>query len=524
MRILIADDDSITRKLLERIARDAGFDPIVVTNGNAAWEILSQDNPPRIVVLDWVMPGHSGIEVCAKLRSRIEAVYIYVLIVTSKIDTVDSLAGFEAGADDYIAKPIDRAQFLARLNAGKRIIQRERTLEDLLNRHQSVTCAIPSALIAINRHDRITEWNHVAAQLFGIPAAQAEGQLLLTLPIQWDWEQILVTLAKTADEGVLNTIHEAAVRRPSGEYFFVDIVCSLIFDNKQRPSGVLLVASDVTARKNLHEQLNQVNKLEAVGQLAAGIAHEINTPTQCVLGNLEYLQDVVEEIRTSIPDIAPLKEFLTKTPEIEDAMIDVPRAIERSLLGIKQVSDIIHAMNNFAHPGASTAAPTDLNAALEDILIVSHSRWKEVAEVEKHFEENLPSLHCFTAEINQVFLNIIVNAAHAIEERPAERRKDLGKIVISTTLTEPYITITVSDNGCGIPEDIRHKVFEPFFTTKEAGRGTGQGLALAHRVIVGKHEGTIEVESEVGKGTTFTIQLPLAGPAEKISPLHESRV
>jgi signal transduction histidine kinase len=190
-------------------------------------------------------------------------------------------------------------------------------------------------------------------------------------------------------------------------------------------------------------------------------------------------------------------------------MAEVPQAIQQSLQGIGRVTTIVRAMKEFSHPGSEEKSDTDLNRAIETTITVARNEWKYVAEVVTDFDPALPLVRCLPGEINQVILNLIVNAAHAIADVVENNGKSKGTITIRTRSQGDRVEIRVSDTGTGIPETIRAKIFDPFFTTKGVGKGTGQGLAIAHSVIVDKHGGTISCETEVGKGTTFVIRLPL---------------
>jgi signal transduction histidine kinase len=190
-------------------------------------------------------------------------------------------------------------------------------------------------------------------------------------------------------------------------------------------------------------------------------------------------------------------------------LLEIPSAIRQTLEGVDRVANIVRAMKEFAHPGGTEMTLTDLANCISNTIMVARNEWKYVAEVTTEFDPLLPSVPCLPGEINQVLLNIIVNAAHAIGESLGDSPEAKGKISISTRLVNPNAEIRISDSGCGIDPRVVSRIFDPFFTTKVAGKGTGQGLAIAHTVVVEKHGGTISVESEKGQGTTFIIRLPL---------------
>jgi signal transduction histidine kinase len=265
--------------------------------------------------------------------------------------------------------------------------------------------------------------------------------------------------------------------------------------------------------------------MEAIGQLAAGIAHEINTPTQFVGDNTRFLQDAFDdlmqivEIYQELIDAAKSKSLTTaliqnaeehiEEIEIQYLKEEIPVAIQHTLKGVDRIAKIVQAMKIFSHPGRTEKEPIDINDEIEKTITITRNEWKYVAELITDLDPSLSSVPCFRAEFNQVILNLIVNAAHAIGEANKDNCSQKGTIRISTRQDDNWAKIRISDTGSGIPEDIQHKIFDLFFTTKEPGKGTGQGLAISHSVIVDKHNGTITLETKEGKGTTFIIGLPL---------------
>ncbi|HJT87619.1 MAG TPA: ATP-binding protein [Bryobacteraceae bacterium] len=275
-------------------------------------------------------------------------------------------------------------------------------------------------------------------------------------------------------------------------------------DGRRRIVGAII---DTTKEKTMLEQLRESErqlahkqKLESIGHLAAGIAHEINTPIQYIGDNGKFLEDAFRSL-TQEPGDAKTLEFYKS---------EVPKAIAELLDGVGRVAGIVRAMKEFSHPGSLNKVAVDLNHAIESTILVSKHEWKYVAEITTDFDRDLPPVPCLAGEVNQVILNLIVNSAQAISEglRDSSER---GAIHIRTRREGDFAEIRVSDTGCGIPEAIRSKVFNPFFTTKPVGKGTGYGLALAHSIVVQRHSGSIHFESEPGRGTTFIVRLPLGG-------------
>ena len=272
--------------------------------------------------------------------------------------------------------------------------------------------------------------------------------------------------------------------------------------------------------------LEQAQKLEAVGRLAAGIAHEINTPIQFIGDNVQFLReafdsldrllDTYRELRASAEagsvDGALLVAVRTAEEAADLAYLteEVPKALAQTLEGVERVATIVRAMKEFARPGEKERKPTDINRAVLSTLVVARNELKYVADVETELGE-IPPVLCQPSDVNQVLLNLLVNAADAIADAPG-RDGQKGMIRVRTAREGDSVVISVGDTGCGIPEQIRAKVFDHFFTTKEVGRGTGQGLSLARAIVVEQHGGSLTFESEVGRGTTFHVRLPIDGP------------
>ena len=280
---------------------------------------------------------------------------------------------------------------------------------------------------------------------------------------------------------------------------------------------------DVTEIYRLESELAAAQKLESVGRLAAGVAHEINTPVQFVSDNVHFVRtsakDMVPVIRAyrdlqravrdggdAVP-AAQAAAAAEAAADLDYLIENMPAALDSAIDGLGRIATIVRSMKEFAHPDQAQMSFADLNQAIQSTLVVARNEYKYVAELETDFGV-LPPVACYLGEINQVVLNLLVNAAHAIGDA-VKGTSNLGRISVRTRADGDSVEISVSDTGLGIPEAIRDKIFDPFFTTKEVGKGTGQGLAIAHSVIVKKHGGSLRFESELGKGTTFFIRLPV---------------
>jgi len=286
---------------------------------------------------------------------------------------------------------------------------------------------------------------------------------------------------------------------------------------------------DVTDQRRMENELAQAQKLESVGRLAAGVAHEINTPVQFVSDSVHFVREAMDDLSEIVDKYRELRLATQSTPsgaEVaaaakaaeeaeDDADLDyilenAPVALDRARDGLGRVAAIVRSMKEFAHPDRKEMAEADINQAIASTLVIASNEYKYVAEVETSFAE-IPLVNCYAGEINQVVLNLIVNAAHAIGD-VVKGTSQKGKIRVATRELDGVVEIAIGDTGNGIPVEVRSRIFDPFFTTKEVGKGTGQGLAIARAVVVDKHGGTLHFETESGQGTTFYIRLPIGGP------------
>ncbi len=309
---------------------------------------------------------------------------------------------------------------------------------------------------------------------------------------------------------------------------------NMVEDRTRRLSEALnQLEQETKEREQMELDLRLAQKLESIGQLAAGIAHEINTPTQYVADNTNFIKDSFDDLCSVLQQYGKVlqscqdgtvNDSLIKetVAEIERADVtylvsEIPTAIEQSIDGISRIANIVLAMKEFSHPGSKEFVNVDINHMIETTVTVARNEWKYVAEIDTDLDRTIPPIPCLPGEFSQVILNIIVNATHAIADVTEEGGK--GVITISTRAVDGMVQIKITDTGGGIPTEIRDKIFDPFFTTKGAGKGTGQGLAIARSVIVDKLGGNIRCESQAGRGTTFTITLPIsnesAGPPQE---------
>jgi PAS domain S-box-containing protein len=392
--------------------------------------------------------------------------------------------------------------------------------------------------------------NKVVAEQHGFPREELIGKPVTLLRVSNNPNYLGEVLAALREGRTFH--YEYEVARPDASSFWLGIAVRPLYDAAGRLTHSVAVGADITSkraealkkqelqdklvaemkeRERMVIELQLAQKLESVGRLAAGIAHEINTPIQYLGDSVHFLRSAFEDIDKLFESTNDAAGHLPQSPEraalllelvdlakkydLEYLRSEVPKAFTRTFDGVERVTNIVKAMKEFAHPDSQEQYAADLKHALETTLLVASNEYKYVATILTEFDE-LPAVVCNIGELNQVFLNLIVNAAHAIKD--AGRDVDAGQIKIRLNVEGQDALIRVSDNGCGVPPENLSKLYDPFFTTKEVGRGTGQGLAISHSIVVDKHGGEISVVSEVGVGTEFTVRLPILGRQARSAP------
>lgn len=372
---------------------------------------------------------------------------------------------------------------------------------------------IHDAVFALDAAGRMRNANRATAQLLGCALDDIEGTALERFARVPDDSGGLGGALDAARRGGRWT-GDIPIERADGTTVVAEAVIVHQTLPGDDPAEFVIVARDVTDRRLIERQLLQSQRLEAIGQLAAGIAHEINTPAQYVADNLRFL---LEGFQALLGGLARWRSGVRFEPEFEEELAvhegEILPAIRQSLDGMSRIAGIVRGMRTFAHPGGVEKSNVDLNAEIASTVTVTRNEWKYVSEVVTDLDPELPHVPAIAGEINHVFLNIIVNAAHAIEERVQSTPAPPGRIHISTRRVGDDVEIRITDNGTGIPPEARARVFDPFFTTKAVGKGTGQGLAIVHRIVHDKHGGSVHFEPVVPQGTTFIIRLPLAQAA-----------
>jgi PAS domain S-box-containing protein len=545
INLLLVEDNSGDVRLLREMLDEwePGKFALTCLGSMSEAEAHLATNAVDIVLLDLGLPDAEGLE--ALRRARASAPRIPLVVLTGCDDELTADQALQAGAQDFLVKgKIDTPGLLRAIRYATQRMKAEvemhkaheeaeaanRVKGELLTLLQAAHAetnlflhSVPSILIGVDSQGHITRWNLTAANIFGIDQITADGRTMENCGIKWLHPMEAEIKRWLATESVYRCDNLSYERE--GKTRLLGLSVLRIPGESAERTRFLITGADITERMGLELQLRQAQKLEGIGQLAAGIAHEINTPTQFVGDNIRFLKD----------SWAPVAEFLTFCGTMQSACATgpasrehlqqfcelhqkcdlkylsehIPKAIDLCLEGVKRIAKIVKGFKEFSHPGSEEKHAINLNQAIETTISVARHEWKYCADLVTAFDADLPLVPCLVGEFNQVMLNLIVNSAHAISSTTEKNGTGKGTITISTQRDGDWARVAVADTGAGIPVEIRSRVFEPFFTTKEVGKGTGQGLALAHVAIVNRHQGQLWFESELGQGTTFFIRLPL---------------
>lgn len=393
------------------------------------------------------------------------------------------------------------------------LLERESELTDSLAFFKTVTETAPDPIVLVNLDGTIRFCSRAVYSVFELPETDIVGTSFSDLFL----DDVSLECLLSSTEGT-----ELKGLRAGNTFALRIAVSDVVLADGARL--YIAIMQDLTPFKHLESELLQAQKLESVGQLAAGIAHEINTPAQFIGDNLQFIDEASGDLLAALESIKfriakteddALRDDILATLGAADTdfvMQELPRALSESLEGINRVAHIVQAMKHYAHPGQSMQR-VDINVNIEKTITVSKGEWKYHAELVTDFGSEMPMIECIPSDINQVVLNLIVNAAHAIAERQEKEPEHNGLIQVSTRTLDDHVHIYIEDNGKGMSEHSLQRAFDPFYTTKPQGKGTGQGLSIARRTITA-HGGTIAVDSEEGSGTVFTVRIPALASGE----------
>ena len=566
MKILVVEDSPPSRALLKKLILRMGHEVTEADNGKQAWDMI-KEGTVKMVVSDWIMPEMDGLDLCTRIRGEALNSYVYVIMLTAKDSKQDLVKVFESGADDYIPKPFNPDELRARILTGVRILQLEedhrklqRNLIESRNKLSVVFDALQEQIFVLDREFKIISANQAFTKTADCDSRDCNDQNFMGLTA------FHANLGIRQDEiqDLLSTVFEKGIVRKrmihhkdaEGNETYNEVQCLPVKGKEAQVFQIVVVIKDLSEEKRKSKEIHELNnklinsfadieqkneklknalkhleqtqtqmvqseKMASIGQLAAGVAHEINNPTGFVSSNLrsltEYQQtfrdvisqcdSIIEKILASEGDkplpveirsaCEEVKQFEDRN-DVDFLLEDVVELIADCREGTDRITKIVMDLKDFAHPGEEKIQSADINAGLESTLNVVNNEIKYKATVIKDYGE-IPTVAGYPQQLNQVFMNILVNAAQAIEKQ--------GEIHIRTRSRNGHAQVMISDTGSGISQENIHKVFDPFFTTKEIGKGTGLGMNIAYNIIK-KHNGTIDIQSEIGKGTTFIINIP----------------
>jgi len=405
--------------------------------------------------------------------------------------------------------------------------------DQILSRLAAIVESSGDAIMSLTLGGRILTWNRGAEQLYGYAAEEIEGRRIVQL-VPSERQEHVLKLFEQIHAGESIDHDESICLRKDGARVEVLVSMWPIRNSAGAVTGASLIARDVAERHRLQQQLAQAQKFEMIGQLAAGIAHEINTPVQYIGNNIGFVeqgfaslqrfivasQELIERVRLGTAGLEDAQRVQALSSELDIPYFqkEIGDALAQSKDGVARVARIVRSIKELAHPGQGRKTPVDLRRLIDSALTMTRNEWKFIADATTEFDTDLPVVMGIEDELHQVLVNILINAAQAIEEVANDGTGAKGEIAVSARHDGDWVEIRIRDTGPGIPEAARPKLFEPFFTTKEVGKGTGQGLAIARSVIADRHGGTLTFTSESGKGTTFIIRLPAGAPSEPAQP------
>ncbi len=568
--ILVVDDDADIVNSLSEALRFKGYETRTTTDSLEALRLFKEEGEFDVVITDLMMPNLSGTQLLEKIKQHDPN--CEVIVLTGFGSSESAIEALKKGAHDYLKKPTNIDELF--ISVGKAIEKKRLTLENLQYQmdleslveersaelvktqkflHSVLESSTEYFIIATDEEGMITLFNRGAEILFGYDREEVEGKKSIFFIPGMDEGGGAEGLERLIKRGVVDQSH-TIINRENRE-ISISLTVTPIRCLDDDTSGYIWIGKDITeqlalqaqlevytqnlekivsertrelqernraleaALKQLKEaqmQLLQAEKMASLGQLSAGIAHEINNPIGFVNSNLTTLKRYVQTLRDFChrldalisgfsPEAVAQVTDLKKDKKIDFILDDIADVVDESLEGTQRVKSIVQDLKEFSYQGGEDLHPYDLNKGLKSTLNIVWNELKNKAEVVEDYGD-LPQVVCNPQQINQVFMNLLVNAAQAIEKR--------GVIRLRTFRDGDDACVEISDTGTGIPAENLNRIFEPFFTTKKVGQGTGLGLSISYRIVC-KHGGNLTVQSEPGKGTTFTIRLPLAGPDGK---------
>jgi PAS domain S-box-containing protein len=571
--ILIVDDHIANLQMLSKLFLEQDYKVRMAANGKQALMSVRQ-NPPDLILLDILMPKIDGYEVCSQLKASVETKDIPIIFISALHEVFDKVKAFEVGGVDYITKPFQKPEILARVTHQLRIkqlneqltqknlrlsqeIEQRQLAEAMLHqRYQEFMALVensPDVVARLDREFRYLYINPAVEKAVGIPAEEFIGKNLREL----GFPEATVSVKEQGTQFVFTTGKEQTIEfsmpSPEGIKFYqMHLIPET--DSHGDVKSVLAISRDITELKNLAEreqkkaqeleqtlaklqqtqsQLIQAEKMSSLGQMVAGVAHEINNPLSFIYGNIfpatKYTKDLLDIL--NLYQHCSSEVGIEINQQIKDVDIgfiaeDFPKLLGSMKEGAERIHQIVKSLQNFSRFDEQQRSCVDIHEGIDNTLLILQYRLKQqphrpLIQVTKEYGE-LPKINCYPAQMNQVFLNILSNAIDAIDEVQDAAPDYQPQIWICTEVIEEkeinpgnnqanhnQVFIRIANNGVPISPEVKQKIFDPFFTTKSVGNGTGLGLSISYQIVVERHEGEIFCDSLPCGGTEFAIALPI---------------
>ncbi len=535
--ILVVDDEKVNLQAVTNQLKLNNYKVTQAEDGIRALEHIEKKGKPDLILLDIMMPRMSGYEVCRKIRDQHSAAELPIIMLTAKNQISDLMEGFEAGANEFLSKPFSKNELLARIRnhlnlslayfelskmhvelsaSHEEQIKIGRKLRQISHFLRNIINSMPSVIVGVDDKNQVTQWNTEATNATGVSSEDAQGRSLLDVFPQLGEHLDIIGLSMRKRKPMAK---ERIMSRVNGKTRYTNIMIYPLMT--EGDMGAVVRMDDVTTRVQMEESMVQTEKMMSLGGMAAGMAHEINNPLS---GILQSTQNIVRRLK---PDFHKNIDVARKCGVDLNRVYDYVnnREILKFIDHIREsgirASSIIKSMLNFSRKSDSIVVVTNLSSLLDESLDFARRDdnpkkkydFRSI-KIVREFDPNIIEIPCVRSEIQQVLLNLLKNAAQAMFE-DENVDNDSCRITLRTKKVDKMVVIEVEDNGPGIPREVSKRIFEPFFTTKEVGVGTGLGLSVSYFIITTNHQGEINVESELGKGTTFTIKLPFEWKNEK---------
>ncbi len=577
--ILIVDDLPNNLKVLSDTLALAGFEVAIATSGEGALQQL-EHTTVSLILLDVMMPVIDGFETCQRIKANPKTQNIPIIFVTALSEPVNKVTGFELGAVDYITKPFQQSEVLARVKTHLKLNQLSQSLEarnaelqqlteKLEQRVAERTQELFGSIETLNQtqqllrlvFDTVPQWvawknlnsvylgcNQGFSKELGLSSPdEIVGKNDYDLPIsqeQADWYRSCDRRVMESGKAELHIIEKS--RRADGKQIWLDTNKIPLRDFNGNIFGILLVTEDITERQQAQEQLKQQKqnleqtlvelqraqmqlvqseKMSALGNLVAGIAHEMNNPLGYIAATLKLakptITDIVEHLQIyqeSLPNKSQKIIDHAEEIDIDYSLEDLPKMIDSMVIACDRLKNISTSLRTFSRADQDYKVQFNLHEGIDSTILILKHRLKAneqhpAIEVITNYG-NLPLVECFSGQLNQVFMNILANAIDALEESNygrnlAEIKANPQQITITTSVLDKSVEIAIADNGKGMSESVKSKIFDHLFTTKAVGKGTGLGLAIAKSIVEETHGGKLTCHSVLGEGTEFVIEIPV---------------